>query len=36
MPAATVSGDNSISGDSKGSPRGVVLPLMSGRSSAGR
>src|ERR1700691_1986846 len=36
MPEATISGDNSINGVNKGSPRGVVLPLISGRSSAGR
>ncbi len=36
MPEATISGDSSINGDSNGSPRGVVLPLISGRSSAGR
>src|SRR6202034_4507537 len=33
---ATLSGDNSISGDSSAEPFGAVLPLISGRSSAGR
>ena len=30
-PAATISGDNSISGDSSGAPDASVLPLISGR-----
>ena len=30
-PPATLSGDSSISGDSRGAPRGSVLPLISGR-----
>ena len=36
IPAATLSGDSSISGDSSGWPPGSVLPLTSGRSSPGR
>jgi len=35
-PMATISGDSSISGDSNGAPDGLVLPLISGRRSAGR
>ena len=35
-PADTLSGDSSINGDNNGAPRGSVLPLTCGRSSAGR
>ena len=35
-PPATISGDSSISAVSSGAPFGRVLPLTSGRSSAGR